>query len=435
METSKLVVFMLDALCTLDLEQIRTLPNMGAILERGSLIRHLEPIYPSLTYPCHVTIVTGNTAKGHGIPHNEKVTVENPRAPWYNQRSDILGDTIFDAARRAGKTTCALSWPVTGKADIDYNMPMIVPISYQGDDPYQFLVGNASQNLLDAYYWKYSRYLKGKDRSLDLYTMALAPDIIRDFGQPDLMFIKMCDLDTVRHQNGIDNAHVKAQLKKHDDEFGVIVETIRRYGDYEKTTFVIIGDHGQADIRRTINMNLLLRDHGFLTTDSENRLVDYEAYCHSASMSGWIQLKNPDDAALREKVYRFLLTLKDDPENPIGVVLTKEEAEAKYGLVGPLDFVVEGSSNEPTAFDATLAGADLFTPYLKPGRYYSVASHGYLPERDETTTFFAAGPGIKPGVTIERASLIHIAPTLAQLTGIELRDAEGEPLTQLLATP
>ena len=33
MKPIKLVVFMLDALCTLDLDQIRTLPNMGAILK------------------------------------------------------------------------------------------------------------------------------------------------------------------------------------------------------------------------------------------------------------------------------------------------------------------------------------------------------------------------------------------------------------------
>lgn len=433
MKPVKLLVFMIDALCTLDLEQIRDLPNMGEILRRGAAVRHLEPIYPSLTYPCHVAVVTGDTAKGHGIPHNEKVSVENPRAPWYNQRADIRGDTLFDAARRAGKTTCAISWPVTGKADIDFNMPMIVPISYQGDDPYQFLAGNASQNLLDAYYWKYGRFLKGKDRNLDLFTMALAPDIIRDFGQPDLMFVKMCDLDTVRHQNGIDNDFVKAQLKKHDEEFGVLVETVRRCGDFDRTAFVILGDHGQADIRRTVNMNLLLRNNGFIETDAEDRLVDYQAYCHSASMSGWIQLKDPDDGALREKVYRFLMTLKDDPENPIGVVLTKAEAEAKYGLVGPLDFVVEGK--EPTAFDATLAGVDLFTPYLKPGRYYSVASHGYLPERDETTTLFAAGAGIKPGVMIERASLIRVGPTLAALTGIELRDAEGTAIREFLDQP
>ena len=64
MKPIKLVVFMLDALCTLDLDQIRTLPNMGAILNRGSYVRHLEPIYPSLTYPCHVAVITGNTAKG-----------------------------------------------------------------------------------------------------------------------------------------------------------------------------------------------------------------------------------------------------------------------------------------------------------------------------------------------------------------------------------
>ena len=91
------------------------------------------------------------------------------------------------------------------------------------------------------------------------------------------------------------------------------------------------------------------------------------------------------------------------------------------------------SSDLSIAFDATLAGADLFTPYLKPGRYYSVASHGYLPGRDETTTLFAAGAGIRPGVTIERTSIINVGPTLAALTGIELRDAEGSALKELLS--
>lgn len=422
---------MLDALCTLDLKQIRDLPHMGALLRAGSTIKHLEPIYPSLTYPCHCTILTGNTAQGHGIPHNEKVTVEVPNSPWYNQRSDIQGDTIFDAAKRAGLTTCALSWPVTGGADLDYNMPMIVPISYQGDDPIQFLNGNATQNLLDAYYWKYGRYLKGPDRSLDLFTMAIAPDLIRDFGQPDVMFVKMCDLDTVRHRCGIDNEDVRSQLKKHDEEFGVLVESIRRYGDYDRTAFVIIGDHGQADICHTLNMNLLLRDAGFIETDENDQLVRYDAYCHSASLSGWIQLRDSADEALRERVYRFLLSLRDDPANPIGVVLTKEEAKERYGLVGALDFVIEGE--EPTSFESTLAGVDIFQPYLKAGRYQSVASHGHLPERDETTTMIVAGSGFRAGVEIERASLIHVAPTLAALIGADLRDTEGCPIRELLS--
>ena len=429
----KLFVFLLDALCASDIEQIKTLPHMGRILREGALIEHVEPIYPSFTYPCHCAIVTGNTVKGHGVPHNEKLEVENNNAPWYNQRSDIKCDTIFDYARRAGMKTCSLSWPVSGGADIDYNMPMIVPMHYTGYDPLQYLVGNATQELLDRYYWKYGRYIKGQDRSLDLFTMALAPDIIRDYGQPDLMYVKMCDLDTKPHNYGVHSPEVAEQLHKHDEEFAVLEESIRRYGDFENTNFVILGDHGHQDIKHYVNMNLYLKQQGLIRVNDKNELTDYDAYCFSTCMSGWIKLKHPEDREMYEKVYTMLRELRDDPDFPIGVVMTKEEALENYGLTGPFDFVIEGTEEEPTEFEATLNGEELFKVHMEPGRYFSVASHGHLPERDETTTFFACGPSIRKGIVIPRTKMINEAPTMAAMVGLNMDKCEGHVIKELLA--
>ncbi len=406
---------------------------MGRIIREGALIEHVEPIYPSFTYPCHCAIVTGNTVKGHGIPHNEKLEVENNNAPWYNQRSDIKCDTIFDYARRAGMKTCSLSWPVSGGADIDYNMPMIVPMHYTGYDPLQYLVGNATQELLDRYYWKYGRYIKGQDRSLDLFTMALAPDIIRDYGQPDLMYVKMCDLDTKRHNYGVHGPQMDEQLRKHDEEFAVLEESIRRYGDFENTNFVILGDHGHQDIKHYLNMNLLLKQKGLIRVNEQNQLMDYDAYCFSTCMSGWVKLKHPDDREMYDKVYTMLRELRDDPEFPIGVVMTKEEALERYGLVGPFDFVIEGTEEEPTEFEATLNGEELFKVHMEPGRYFSVASHGHMPERDETTTFFACGPSIRRGTVIPRTKMINEAPTMAAMVGLNMDRCEGHVIKEILA--
>ena len=429
----KLFVFLLDALCASDVDFIRTLPHMGRVIREGALIEHVEPIYPSFTYPCHCAIVTGNTVKGHGIPHNEKLEVENNHAPWYNQRSDIKCDTIFDYARRAGMKTCSLSWPVSGGADIDYNMPMIVPMWYKGYDPLQYLVGNATQELLDRYFWKYGRYIKGDDRSLDLFTMALAPDIIRDYGQPDLMYVKMCDLDSKRHNYGVHGPQMEEQLRKHDEEFAVLEESIRRYGDFENTNFVILGDHGHQDIKHYLNMNLLLKQKGLIRVNEKNELVDYDAYCFSTCMSGWIKLKDPDDKAMYQKVYDLLLELRDDPEFPIGVVMTKEEALDGYGLTGPFDFVIEGYEEAPTEFEATLNGEELFKVHMEPGRYFSVASHGHLPERNETTTFFACGPSVRKGAVIPRTKMINEAPTMAAMVGLNMDRCEGHVLNEILA--
>ena len=427
----KLVVLCLDALCTCDIDHMKTLPNFKYVFDNGSYVNHVEPVYPSLTYPCHCSIVTGRYVKGHGVPHNEIVEAENPKAPWYSLRKSIKCDTFLDEAHKYGLKTCSLTWPVSGGADIDYNLPMIVPISYQGDNPEQFYHNYSTQELIDRYFWKYDHYLKGVERNLDAFTMSCALDIIEDYGQPDIMLVKTCDLDTVKHCNGIMNEQVERQLRIHDEQLGLLFESVKRFGDFDNTNWVILGDHGQADIKKHINFNLLLKEKGLIKTDEEGNLISYDAYCHSASMSAWIQVRDPEDAELMDRVYKILKEIKDDPQYNIGYLFTKEEASEKYGLEFPkIDFVIEGK--EPMSFDSTLSGKDLFEEYLKPGWHHSLASHGYLSFRDQTTTFIACGPSVKKGVVIERSSMVNEASTMAKMVGYDFDGTDGSAWNEML---
>ena len=167
-------------------------------------------------------------------------------------------------AKEAGYTTCLINWPVSAGADVDLNLPMIVPMGYHGDNPRQYYEGVSTPELLDRYFWKYGHLLRGLNKpingSLDMFTNAVAPDIIRDYHQPDVMFVKMCDLDSIRHSLGVDTDFAREQLKKHDCELGVLMESIRRYGDFEHTNFVIMGDHGQTDVKRVLNFNRVLQE-------------------------------------------------------------------------------------------------------------------------------------------------------------------------------
>lgn len=427
---SKLLVFCLDALCSMDIEYMKTLPNFGWIIENGSYVLHAEPIYPSLTYPCHTSILTGNYVNKHGIFHNQKVEVGVKDAPWFNQRSDIQCKTLLDYAKENGYSTCSISWPVTGGAGFDLNMPMIVPIGYTGSNPIKFLKNNATDELLDRYYSKYAHFLIGENRSLDKYTMAIALDIIRDYNQPEIMLIKMCDLDSVRHVNGIDNLHVKDQLNIHDEQLGLIIKEIKSHGDFANTNFVVLGDHGQSDISHSLNINVLLRQHGFIKLDSQNQLVDYDAFCHSASLSAWIQLKNPDDKEMNKKVYNFLLEIKENSKYGIGYVFNKEEVEEKFHLSGPFDFVIEG--NKPISFGKEYIGDDVFQAAEYAGYNSLAASHGGLPFKDETSTFFGCGPNINQGIMIERRSIVDEAPTMAAMLGFKLDNIDGSAITEML---
>ena len=426
----KLFVFCIDALCESDIEYMKTLSNFGWMLEEGALVETVDPVYPSFTYPCHVSIMTGLYPDRHGIPHNEMCKAGVNDVPWYNQRSLINGKFLSELAEEKGMTACMISWPVSAGAKVTYNLPMIVPYSYKGDNPRIYLDGgNATGNMVDEYYWKYGYLLAGQFRSLDRFTMSVAPDVIRDHGQPDVMFVKMCDLDSVRHDLGVNTPASKEMLRRHNQELGVLLESIRRYGDFENTNFVVLCDHGQTDLAKTMRFNLLLQQAGFQQVDEEGNLISFDAYCHSTGISAWIELRDHDDADLYKRVYDFLISVRDNPEYGIGYVFTKEEAQQQYRLTGPFDFVIEG--NPSISFNNELKG-ELFSPSA-PGDYKSaMASHGGLPHFEHKTTFFACGPAVKKGAVIHNACLVDEAPTMAKMIGLTMEDVDGRVLNEIL---
>ena len=91
------------------------------------------PVYPSFTYPCHVSIMTGCYPDRHGIPHNEMVQAGVHPVPWYTKRGMVKKKFFAEYAKEAGYTTCLINWPVSAGADVDLNLPMIVPMGYHGE--------------------------------------------------------------------------------------------------------------------------------------------------------------------------------------------------------------------------------------------------------------------------------------------------------------
>ncbi len=428
----KVLVFCIDALCSSDLEQMRSMPHFGPFMARAAGVREIEPVWPALTYCCHASIITGCYVDRHGIVHNEQLRRGGHwDLPWYNRKADVKVPTLLDYARERGMSTCSLAWPVSGGADYTMNLPMIVPYDYYGWEPEQWLKDTATQNLMDRYFYKHGRYLKGRDRSLDLLTMALALDILEDFDQPDVMLVKMCDLDGSRHRYGVHHEMVTEQLRKHDEEFGALLEALRRKGTLDDTDVVILGDHGQTDIRDVIHLNVLLRQAGFIRVGPDGKLESFEAVIHSTGLAAYVELAHPGDRAMHERVRSWLEALKDDPRVRLSYVLDRDEAKERFHVDGPFDFVIE--SDLPISFGERY---DLDTIYGSkvPGNYkIGAATHGGGPQRQELTTFLAAGPDIRPGVWLDRRPMVDEAPTMARMLGFTMPDTDGQIIREVLA--
>lgn len=429
---AKVLVFCLDALCASDIAIMKELPNFSKLLSTGSLVEKIDPVFPALTYPCHTSILTGTYVGRHGIIHNEKLSRGAvTSAAWYSMKSDVKDKTLLDIGRENGLSTCSLSWPVSGGAAYDMNMPMIVPYGYRGYEPEKWLKGTATDKLMEAYYYKHGRYIKGPGRSLDLYTMALALDILEDFPQPDIMLVKMCDLDSTRHTYGVYAPQTHEQLHKHDEELGAIMECLRRKGGLEETNIVVLGDHGQTDVQDVCLMNVLLKQAGFLQADEDGKVTGFEAFCHSTGLAALIEVSRPSDKALMKRVRDFLESLREREDIRLSMVLDAQQAQELYGLSGPFDFAIESAL--PIAFGEEAQGESIWRSCLPGDKKMGAATHGGSPARDELTTFFAAGPSVRAGTVVSgHRSMVDLAPTMAAMLGLSMPGVDGAVISEIL---
>lgn len=428
---SKVLVFCIDALCSSDIEQMRQMPHFSPLIENGSYVQSVEPVWPALTYCCHTSILTGCYVQRHGIVNNEKMRRGGYlNEPWFNMKHDVKVPTLLDRAREQGLSTCSLSWPVSGGANYDMNMPMIVPYDYHGWEPQPWLTQTATKNLMERYFYKHGRYIMGPDRSLDLLTMALALDILEDFDQPDIMLVKMCDLDSARHTYGVHHPKVTDQLRKHDEEFGAIIEALRRKGTLEQTNIVILGDHGMTDVRDVLHLNVLLRRAGFIRVDAQGNLADFDALAHSTGLGAYVELRNPEDTAMKQKVRAYLESLMDDAQIQLDYVMDARQARQAFAVEGPFDFILE--SRLPISFGERFDCDEIWGSKVPGDHKIGAATHGGSPKREEITAFIACGPDIRKGVVVPRRSMVDEAPTMAKMLGFDMPDTDGTVIREIL---
>ena len=116
-----LIVISNDAMVYEDVEILSKLPNFSKYWDQMSRVNRVRSIYPSVTYPCHCTMMTGNYPDRHGVINNEQLIMGEKSSPWIHFRESVQSKTIFDYAKSAGMTTAAVFWPVTGgDPAIDY---------------------------------------------------------------------------------------------------------------------------------------------------------------------------------------------------------------------------------------------------------------------------------------------------------------------------
>lgn len=106
----RLLMISLDAAFQADAKTLLAMPHLGALANRGVFCDSVQTIYPSITYPAHVSILTGCYPERHGVSHNEKYFSDLPpqNRPWNWNAEEIKTETLYQAASRAGREVASI---------------------------------------------------------------------------------------------------------------------------------------------------------------------------------------------------------------------------------------------------------------------------------------------------------------------------------------
>ncbi|WHY88430.1 ectonucleotide pyrophosphatase/phosphodiesterase [Neobacillus novalis] len=430
--TDHLIIISFDCLSALDFPILKDLPHFQTLLKKGAYVENVETIYPSVTYPCHATIVTGNYPNRHGVINNTLLQPGRLSPDWNWYRACIHGTTLYDEAKKSNLTTAALLWPVTAKAkNIDYNMPEIF-----ANRPWQNQILVSLMNGTPGYQLelnnRYGHIRNGLNQpELDDFVLASTVHTIKT-KKPNLLLAHFTDLDTQRHYHGFSTEEAITAIHRHNERLGKIMEALKDSGLEENSTVVVLGDHSALDENKAINLNVLLHKQELIITNTNSKLINWKAYCKSCDGSAYIYMKDKRDIAAFNEVKLLVDSLLQDPDSGIEKVLTGAQA-AEKGADGTCAFMLE--ARKGYYFLEDFEGEYLKTisqEDVTADKKYTLACHGYSPEKENYgTILMAAGCGINP-ITLPSIRLIDEGPTFARLLGVSLGNTDGCVIEELL---
>ena len=424
------IVISEDAMIYEDLATLKTLPAFGSIWDQAAIIKRNRSIYPTITYPCHTTMRTGCYPNRHGVINNEQTILTEVSSKWEHFNHIVKVPDIFDCAKKHGLTTASVFWPVTGNhPHIDWLVDEYWPQDDKTDEAECYLESGSNEETMEIVR-KNIHLVRGHMRKHpwgDEFINACACDIIREH-RPNLLMMHPGNVDGYRHETGVFSPKVTHGLHECDLWLSDILQALDLAGIREETNVFVVSDHGQINVQGSVQPNVLLRRAGLIDVDENGAVRDYLAICKSTGASCQVWLKDPQNREVWQKTYQVLQDACQEGCYGIERVYTREEVDAQEHLSGGFSFILE--TNGIYSFGNNWSGSVIRNVDISD---YKLAhgTHGYHPDKGAQPTLLAFGPDIRPGMVVEQAGIVDIAPTVAHSLGIDMPDTDGHAVLEL----
>lgn len=351
--------------------------NLTRFIENGVEAASLIPSFPTKTFPNHYTIATGLRPEHHGIVDNSFYDPTKNDIYRINKRELVTDGTWY------GGTPL---WVLAEQHGIK-------SASY-------FFVGSeaAVQGVRPSYYYDYDGSVNNLTRVSKVFEWLQLPDSTR----PRMITMYFSDMDDVGHAYGSTNDdQLSKRLVQLDRELGALFEGVKSLN--QDVNIIIVSDHGMADVPLE---NYIALDE--LTQGISGRVVNSGALAH-------IYLENQTDKRkiieqLNEKAAGFTVFDAADERyykdlssygDRIGDVIVL--ADLGYYLIDNEDY------------------REVVARRMRIDQTSVKGTHGYSQKYQEMHgIFYAQGPQLKSGLTIESFDNVHVYPLICRLLGLPI---------------
>ena len=344
-------------------------PNLDILVENGVISESLIPVFPSKTFPNHLSIVTGCYPENHGILSNNMYDQEWDAEYYIGENSDPVKDgrwydaePIWVTAEKQGKLTGTYFWPGS-EAEINGTRP--------------------------SYYGVYDGDISREDRVQKILEWIDLPKQSR----PVFMTLYFSDVDSWGHNIGPDAIGMNSIIEEIDESIGLLVSGLNKREILDNINIIITSDHGMAGLSR--DRVIFLDDY---ININDVRMVDWSP----------VAMILPED----DSIVSTYSALYD--AHPQMSVFKKEDVPARlhfnnHRRIPPIICIA--------ADGWSISDRDYFDENLYS---FTGGTHGYEPiNKSMHGIFIASGPELKRGLTIESFSSIHIYEVIAHILDID----------------
>ncbi len=397
------VVISLDGFPAYALEDSKLpVPTLRRLTREGVSAR-MTTVNPTITWPNHTAMITGVRSDQTGLFANGTIVHTGGWPPVkvdekLDKEKMVHVPTVYDAAHAAGLTTAQIDWVAINHApSITWNFNEWA----SADGPLEQEMirrGVVSASDLDS-------FTKSNILFRDQIWSKAAAYLIREH-RPNLLLVHFLSLDSTHHTYGPGTLAATDAIAFLDSCVANLVAAIRDAGMTDRTTVIVVSDHGFKKYTRQIRPAVALAAEGLAKS----------VYVLAEGGSAYVYVDAPQ---LYPRVAKAL-----------------EGIEGIDRVIPPEGFAAQGlplPDNDPQMYQFLLTAKDGYSfSGATEGAVTSATpqpggSHGYLAsDKDMDAIFIASGYGVRTGIHIPgNIANIDVAPTLANLLGVSLPTSKG----------